>query len=245
MNGNERYERQVIIDGWGDDGQKKLKGSHVGIAGTGGLGSPAAIYLAAAGVGRLSICDYQDLEISNLNRQVLFTTEDAGESKVLAATRRLEALNPEIQVIPHNKTIDTGNISEIFGDCDLIVDCLDNPETRLVINQFCVERSVAFVHAGVREFYGQVMLISPPTTPCLACFFDVEGFESDGPIPICGSTAGVLGSLEANVALRWLLGMESGIEGVFFSVDLTSMEINRIEMAKNPDCRVCGTTSTE
>jgi molybdopterin/thiamine biosynthesis adenylyltransferase len=244
MNGNERYERQIIIDGWGDEGQKKLKGSHIGIAGTGGLGSPAAIYLAAAGVGRLSICDYQDLEISNLNRQVLYTTEDAGDSKVQAAARRLSALNPEIQLIPHNKLIDTGNISEIFGDCDLIVDCLDNPETRLVINRFCVERSIAFVHAGVREFYGQVMLITPPTTPCLACFFDAEGFENDGPIPICGSTAGVLGSLEANVALRWLLGMESGTEGVFFSVDLTSMEINRIEMAKNPDCRVCGTAAT-
>ena len=235
-----RYERQIIIDGWGTDGQEKLKESHVGIAGIGGLGSPAAIYLAAAGVGRLSICDYQDLEESNLNRQVLYITDDVGKSKVQAARHHLRALNPEIDVIAHEEHITSGNIADIFGDCNLIIDCLDNPETRLIINEYCVKRSIAFVHAGVREFYGQVMLINPPATPCLACFFDAGGFADDGPIPICGSTAGVLGSLEANLAQRWLMGMEKDNEGVFFSVDLTTMEINRIEMTKNPDCPVCG-----
>ena len=240
MSGTERYERQVIIDGWGTDGQKKLKESHVGIAGTGGLGSPATIYLASAGVGRLTICDYQDIEVSNLNRQVLFTTDDVGASKVHVARQRLLALNPDTQVIAHDEPISSDNIADIFGDCDLIVDCLDNPETRLIINEFCVKRSIAFVHAGVREFYGQVMLINPPATPCLACFFDSEGFADDGPIPICGSTAGVLGSLEVNMALRWLLGMEPENDSVFFSVDLTTVEINRIEMTKNPDCPICG-----
>jgi len=240
MNSSERYTRQLIIDGWGAEGQQKLKDSHIGIAGTGGLGSPVSVYLAAAGIGRISICDYQDIEISNLNRQVLYSTTDIGNSKAETAGRRLAALNPDIEIISHNRRLDAGNIPEIFGDCSLIVDCLDNPDTRLIINEFCVQHSITFVHAGVREFYGQVMLIVPPATPCLACFFDAAGFTDDGPIPICGSTAGVLGCLEANLALRWLLGLESENEGVFFSVDLTTMEISRIEMIKNPECRVCG-----
>lgn len=240
MISNERYERQEIIPDWGSAGQAKLRNSHIGIAGTGGLGSPASIYLAAAGVGRLTICDFQDVEVSNLNRQVLYTSDDVGKSKVQAASTRLSALNPDIEILSWNKAITRENVAEIFDGCSLVVDCLDNPETRLVINRYCVENTIAFVHAGVREFYGQVMLIVPPSTPCLACFFDAEGFKNEGPIPIAGSTAGVLGSLEANIAIQYLLGKGSGNEGVFFSVDLRAMEINRIEMTRNPDCPVCG-----
>lgn len=240
MSSTERYERQEIIPDWGPAGQAKLRASHIGIAGTGGLGSPASIYLAAAGVGRMTICDYQNIELSNLNRQVLYTSDDVGNSKVQVATRRLSALNPDIEIRPWDKAITGDNVGEIFAGCSLIVDCLDNPETRLILNQYCVENSIAFLHAGVREFFGQVMLIVPPSTPCLACFFDAEGFDNDGPIPIAGSTAGVIGSLEANMGIQYLLGMGHGNEGVFFSVDLTAMEIHRIEITRNPDCPVCG-----
>jgi adenylyltransferase/sulfurtransferase len=239
MISSERYERQVFIEGWGEEGQARLAGAHVGIAGVGGLGSPASTYIAAAGVGRITLCDFQGIELSNLNRQVLYVTDEIGKPKEAQAARRLSALNPEIEIITHDEPITNGNVAQIFSDCDIVVDCLDNPTTRLVLNRFCVDRFTPLVHAGVWEFYGQVMLIDPPKTSCLACFLSVENGE-EGPIPIAGTTAGVLGCMEANLVVRYLLGMTSDVAGAFISVDLTTMQSTRIAMVKNPACQVCG-----
>jgi len=239
MNKSERYERQLIIEGWGEKGQNRLSRAVVGVAGTGGLGSPACTYLTAAGVGTLKICDFQDVELSNLNRQILYNDGDIGLPKVVAAAERLSRLNPEIAVVPHNELITDDSVVRIFGNCDLIVDCLDNPETRHVINRFCVARGIPLVHAGVMEFYGQIMLVRPPKTACLGCFFPHESSEVT-PIPIFGATAGVLGAMEANLAIRCLLGMEEDSKGQLISVDLSTMEMMSIDIPKNPDCPVCG-----
>jgi adenylyltransferase/sulfurtransferase len=226
--------------GWGEEGQAWLADAHVGIAGTGGLGSPASMYIAAAGVGRITLCDSQKIELSNLNRQVLYDSDEIGKTKVVHAARRLSALNPEIEIFSLDEPIDDGNVARIFSDCDIVVDCLDNPTARLVLNRFCVDRFTPLVHAGVQEFYGQVMLIDPPKTSCLACFLSEDTREEE-PIPISGATAGVLGCMEANLTVLYLLGLASDVAGKYISVDLMAMESTRIEMPKNPACPVCGT----
>jgi len=238
----ERYARQVLIDGWGADGQERLARSSVAVVGLGGLGSPASLYLAAAGVGRLRLIDDQDVEESNLNRQVLYAAAEIGTPKAAAAARRLTALNPDIVVEAAAERLAPENAEELLGDVDLIVDGLDNPEARHIINRFCVARRSPFVHAGVRDFFGQLMLIHPPRTACLACFFP-DHLPDEGPLPIVGSSAGVLGSLEANLAIRCLVGLEGDAEGVLTYVDLASLETTRIAMPANPDCPVCGTST--
>ena len=239
MPDSERYERQIIMDGWGDAGQRKLAAAHVGIVGTGGLGSPVALYLAAAGVGTLTLCDNQEIELSNLNRQILYGTPDVGGRKVEVAARRLSDLNPDVDVRARHVRVTDDTVDDVLGDCTLIVDCLDNFETRFVINRFCVRRRLPMVHAGVREFYGQTMLINPPHTPCLACFLPSTD-AGDGPIPICGATAGVFGSMQASMALQWLIGLGRDTAGIFINVDLVDMQIHKVNMKKRVDCPVCG-----
>jgi molybdopterin/thiamine biosynthesis adenylyltransferase len=239
MSKSERYERQLIIEGWGDQGQNRLSRAVVGVAGIGGLGSPVCTYLAAAGVGTLEICDFQDVELSNLNRQILYNDSDIGSPKVVAAADRLSRMNPDIAVVPHHDLITDDSVDRVYGNCDLIVDCLDNPETRHVMNRYCVAHGIPLIHAGVMEFYGQIMLIRPPKTACLGCFFPHE-ISKETPIPIVGSTAGVMGAMEANLAIRYLLGMEEDSKGQLISVDLSTMEMMSIDIPRNPDCPVCG-----
>jgi len=234
----QRYNRQMILPSWGGEAQRFLKNSCVFIAGAGGLGSPVAIYLAAAGVGALRICDSGAVELSNLNRQILHGDDRIGKDKVFSAESTLKAINPSVRIIPLTETIQTDNIASLVGDARLIVDCLDNFETRYVLNEYAVRTGTALVHAGVNGFCGQIAFIHPPKTACLACLVP------EGPppeiFPILGATAGVLGCLEAMEALKYLTGTGELLTGRLLFFDGEAMQFQEASFDKDPECRVCG-----
>lgn len=233
----ERYRRQIAIPGWGEEGQKRLKQSTVFVAGAGGLGSPFLLYLSYAGVGSIRICDDGKLERSNLNRQILYGEDDLGTFKAAAAAKRLQNANPHLEVVPLTGRIDDDTVEDLVGDADLIVDCLDNFETRYVINRFSVRKGFPFIHAGVAGFSGQMLFVHPPETACLACVFP-EVPES-GMIPIAGATAGVMGSLEAVEAVRYLLGEEPAGKNRLLIWSGDDMVFDSIEIEKADACPVC------
>ncbi len=180
---NSRYFRQLILPEFGEKGQAKLKKSSVLIAGAGGLGSPAALYLAAAGVGRLIICDHDHVELSNLNRQILHGTSDIGNDKSESAKQSLSELNSEILVESHSLTLDQKSIRELATGVDLILDCLDNIKTRMVLNSFSIQQNIPIIHAGVDGWTGQITFLHPPETPCMACLFEDSSEDTRIPYP--------------------------------------------------------------
>jgi molybdopterin/thiamine biosynthesis adenylyltransferase len=234
----QRYDRQMILPSWGEEAQRFLKDSCVFVAGAGGLGSPVAIYLAAAGVGALRICDSGEVELSNLNRQILHGDDRIGEKKALSAERTLRAVNPSVRIIPLTETIEENNIASLVGDACLMVDCLDNFKTRYVLNDYAVKTGLPLVHAGVNGLCGQIAFIHPPETACLACLVP------EGPppeiFPILGATAGVLGCLEAMEALKYLTGTGELLKGRLLFCDGEAMQFQEVSFDTDPECRVCG-----
>jgi len=233
-----RYHRQMLIPGWGDEGQEKLKDATVFIAGAGGLGSPLSIYLAVAGVGTLRICDYGSPELSNLNRQILHDDTRIGRNKADSARETLTRLNPDITVIPLTEKITDETLEDLVGASDIIVDCLDNFDTRHVLNRFAVKHRRPMVHAGVYGMNGQMLFIQPPETPCLWCMH--AGSVQVSIFPIVGATAGVVGCMEAIETLKYLTGTGSNLKGCLLIWDGSTMEFTKIELQKLPDCPVCG-----
>ena len=240
MEAYERYTRQMDITGWGKEVQDKLSQSRVCIVGVGGLGSPVSLYLAAAGVGTIVLCDYQDVELSNLNRQILYSSDDIGSSKVKQARKRLVQLNPNITVEAFEALIDDGNAASLFDGADIIIDCLDSFEARFMLNRYSAKNGVPFVHAGITEFYGQLALLNPPHTPCLQCFISPEATKKGAPPPVLGATAGVLGSFQAVMALKALSGVFKTGDSLFYLIDLLNMSFEQVNLQKNPNCPVCG-----
>lgn len=236
-----RYNRQMILPSWGEESQRVLKDSCVFVAGAGGLGSPVAMYLAAAGVGALRICDSGTVELSNLNRQILHGDDRIGEEKTISAERTLKAVNPLVEVIPLCERIGADNISSLVGEARLMVDCLDNFQTRYILNEYAVKTGLPLVHAGVSGLCGQIAFIHPPETACLACLVP-EGPPSEI-FPILGATAGVLGCLEAMEALKYLTGTGELLEGRLLFCDGESMQFQEVSFDKDPKCRVCGSAA--
>lgn len=236
---HDRYDRQLSFEGWGAEGQERLAVSTVFVAGCGGLGSPVLLYLAAAGVGRLLLCDDGTLEGSNLNRQVLYGTADIGRPKAELALERLSALNPEIRITASTERIDERSISALARGADILVDCLDNYATRRVLNRFSVETGTPFVHAGVYGMAGQAAFISPPKTPCLACIIPDGMPEYETPPPVIGAAPGILGGIQAMEVLKYLTGIGDPLPGVlFWDGEAGTFETVRIE--RDPTCPVCG-----
>jgi adenylyltransferase/sulfurtransferase len=163
-----RYDRQILLPGWGEEGQCRLKDSTVFISGAGGLGSPASIYLAAAGVGRIRICDSGDLELSNLNRQILHSDPGIGKKKVLSAQERLKTVNPLIEVVPLSERIEAANVAELVGDAAIMLDCLDNYATRHVLNEHSVKTGIRSSSARSTDSAGRSPSSAPPTPPACA-----------------------------------------------------------------------------
>ena len=234
-----RYNRQIILPGWGEEGQAKLKQATVFIAGAGGLGSPVAIYLAAAGVGCLRICDCGEPELSNLNRQILHTDADIGKKKVQSAKETLAKINPHVEIVSLPEKIEHENIAQLIADAQILIDCLDNFATRYILNELAVKAGLPFIHAGVYGMSGQLTFIHTPETPCLQCMFPqappAETF------PVVGATPGIIGSLEALEALKYLIGKEESClkhKLLIFEGDIGTFTAIRIE--KNPACPVCG-----
>lgn len=233
-----RYHRQMIIDGWGVQGQEKLKRSVVFVAGAGGLGCAAMIYLVCAGVGTLRICDCDIVELSNLNRQFLHSHKDIGLSKVVSAEKALYKVNQKTTIVTLNRKIDRSSAKTLIRGTDLILDCLDNWETRFVLNEAAVSLRIPMIHAGVSGFRGNLAFLSPPETPCLACFYRHSTPKSIP--PIVGCTAGTLGAIQATEALKFLTGIGRVLKNHLLFFDGIHMKLEEMELQKNPDCPVCG-----
>lgn len=234
-----RYHRQIICQDWGEEGQEKVKNATVFIAGVGGLGGPVAIYLAVAGIGRLRICDNGSVEHSNLNRQILYNDGHLKQAKVVAATNVLSTLNPHIEVEYFQEKITPDSVHRLIGDSVLVMDCLDNFATRYILNDFALSRRLPLVHAGVEGLAGQITFIHTPETPCLRCIIP-EAPPPQEVFPIVGTTAGIIGCLEANEALKHITGIGSNLKGILMIWDGVDTNFHRIEIAKDPNCPACG-----
>lgn len=235
----ERYNRQIILPGWGEEGQRKLRKTTVFIAGAGGLGSAVALYLAAAGIGSIRICDSGRVEHSNLNRQILHTSDAVGEKKTDSAVRAVSQLNSHIQIEPLFGNIEKGTLSSLVGDANILIDCLDNFPARSILNEYAVGMRLPLIHAGVYGFSGQATFIHSPETPCLKCIFP----ETPQPavLPVVGTASGILGCIEAQEALKYLIGKGRLLKNRLLIWDGDGSSFEEIHVEKNPECEVCGT----
>lgn len=237
----ERYARQILVIG--GRGQRALKNGSVLIVGLGGLGSPAALYLAAAGVGRLGLIDSESVELSNLHRQILHTTPDLGRSKLESATEKLKALNPHIELIAHPERLTSRNALEILRDYDVIVDGSDNFPTRYLVNDACVLLKKPSVHGSVVGFEGQVTVFAPGG-PCYRCLYEkpppVGTVASCAEAGVFPTVAGLVGLIQANEALKLLVGIEPTLKGRLLLIDARALAFSEITVKRNLNCLVCG-----
>jgi molybdopterin-synthase adenylyltransferase len=232
------YARHMGMPSWGAAAQERLKESRVFVAGAGGLGSPVLYYLAAAGVGNLTLCDCDTIDISNLNRQILHSYDRIGEYKSDSAKKTITEINPFAVVTALRTKINEKNAVDLVADANIIIDCLDNFETRFMLNRVSVARGIPLLHAGVAEFRGQITLLKPPETPCLACIF--PNMKKKGINYIAGATPGVMGSLQALEAIKYLAGFEPALINRMLFFDGMTMRFETITLKRNPACRVCG-----
>jgi molybdopterin/thiamine biosynthesis adenylyltransferase len=233
-----RYHRQMLIEGWGEEGQLKLKSARVFIAGAGGLGSPVSIYLAVAGVGEVRLCDADTVELSNLNRQILHTDARIGEPKAVSAQKSLAELNPAIKAVTYSDYLDVNNIAEIIGRPDIVVDCLDNFETRYLLNTYCIEHRVPLVHGAISGLIGQLTFLSPLETPCLRCIFPEP--PPKGIFPVAGVTPGVIGCMQGMEVLKFLTGVGTPLKGRLLFFNGEEMAFDTVNVKRRPSCPDCG-----
>lgn len=234
----QRYKRQIDINGFGEQGQEKLKRSRAFVAGAGGLGSPVALYLAAAGIGTIRIVDTDKVENSNLNRQILHFTPDIGHKKIDSAAEKLKHLNTDINIEAIHEQMTAGNISKLISGCDLIVDAVDNLETRYILNQAAMENDLPLFHGAVAGFEGRVMTILPGKSACLMCLY--RGVSLVGKPPVIGVTPGVIGCIQATEVIKYLTGLGQLLTDRFLVYDGLNMRFTEIAVKRDPQCRHCG-----
>jgi molybdopterin/thiamine biosynthesis adenylyltransferase len=232
----ERYQRQLSVDGWN---QERLKSARVLVVGVGGLGGISAAYLAAAGIGYLRICDSDRVELSNLNRQILFTTEDIGKPKVALVAQRLSAQNPEIKIEAIADKLTETNASDLASECDLIIDGLDTHADRLKLNKASFDLNIPFIYGAIHEWLGHLSFFNPPKTACLACLMP-EKLHNPTPTPVVGALPGVIGSLQATLALRYLMTGEHPVSNALLIFRADTLTFETVTFEKRPGCRVCG-----
>jgi len=240
-----RYSRHLNLEGVGREGQEKLKNASVLIIGVGGLGSPVAMYLAAAGVGTLGLADGDVVEESNLQRQVLYSSEDAGRYKAERAAERIREQNPGIHVNVYRTRVDAENIREIIREYDFVVDGVDNFPSKFLINDACVIEKKPFCHGGVVQFHGQVMTYVPEQGPCYRCIF--EDVPPEGTVGNCselgvmGAMVGIIGTIQAMEALKYLLGTGELLTGTLLTVDGLTMNFRKVKFSHaRKGCPACG-----
>ena len=234
----ERYDRQIMIEAIGEKGQEKLQQAKVLIAGVGGLGSPIAIYLAAAGIGTLRLVDQDVVDRSNLNRQVLHWEEDLQRPKVVSAVEKLKRLNPHITVEALRQTITADNIVDLAKDMDAIVDAMDNLPIRYLLNRQAIRNNIPFFHGAVRGFEGRAMTVVPGKSACLRCMY--RGDIPKEKFPVIGVAPAVIGSIQATEVIKYLVGIETLLTNRLLVYDGLNMSFTEFKINKNPDCDHCG-----
>ncbi len=238
-----RYNRQIIMEGWGLEKQEKLKNSTVFIAGAGGLGSPVSIYLAVAGVGNIRICDFDSPDWSNLNRQILHNHERIGLNKALSAKETLIALNPHINVTAFTDRIVDENIDSLVGDSDLIIDCMDNFPTRYILNESAIRKNIPLIYGSIWGMEGRLSFINSPETPCLRCLFP-EPPPSEV-FPVVGATPGIIGCMQALEAIKFLTGIGNNLNGKLLFWDGKNANFKTFKALKDPECPTCSKDNTK
>ena len=242
-----RYARHIILPEVGGKGQEKLLNSKVLVIGAGGLGSPAILYLAAAGVGTIGIVDFDVVDLSNLQRQIIHNTERVGTSKVESARKTVEMLNPDVKVITYNTRISKENIMDIIKNYDVVLDGTDNFPTRFLINDACYFAGKPLVSAAMLRFEGQVSVFdfrNKEQSPCYRCLFPEP--PPPGLVPSCqeagilGSIGGIMGCIQATEAIKLILGIGEPLVGKLLIMDALSMDFRKVKLRKDPNCPLCG-----
>jgi molybdopterin/thiamine biosynthesis adenylyltransferase len=244
----ERYGRHLVIPDMGEEGQERLKRSSVLVVGTGGLGSPALFYLAAAGVGRLGLVDGDVVELSNLQRQILHATDDLGRPKTESAAVTLRALNPDVALDLHQTRLTPANARDLVSPYDVVIDAVDNFSSRYLLNDACVLERKVLVEGGILRFTGLVMTIRGGETTCYRCLFPREPGPQDAPTTaqagVFGPVPGVIGAVQAAEAIKVIGGFGRPLYGRLLQVDLGDTSFTEIEVSRDPACPVCGQRPT-
>lgn len=239
----ERYARHLVLKEIGGPGQQALMGANVAIIGAGGLGGPAGLYLAAAGVGRITLIDDDAVDISNLQRQIQFADADVGAPKTQAMARRMSGMNPDVKITSQTRRLDGQNAQELLGGHDLILDGTDSFETRFLVNNAALELGIPLISGAIGRFDGQVSLFcSDGISPCYQCLVPVkpEGIESCSEIGVIGALAGVVGSMMALEAIKHITGAGETLAGRLWIFDGLYAESRTVKLARDPDCPACG-----
>jgi adenylyltransferase/sulfurtransferase len=239
-----RYSRHLTLPQVGIEGQQRLREAAVLLVGAGGLGSPLALYLSAAGVGRIGLVDFDDVDATNLQRQVLYTTADVGRPKVELAARRIREINPDVGVDTHAVRFGVDNASDLVDAYDVVVDGTDNFPTRYLVNDACVLRGKPNVYGSIFRFEGQVSVFGAPGGPCYRCLYAEP--PRAGTVPSCaeggvlGVLPGIIGTLQATEAIKWILGLGNSLAGRLLLFDALEMRFRELGIRRDPACPVCG-----
>jgi molybdopterin/thiamine biosynthesis adenylyltransferase/rhodanese-related sulfurtransferase len=243
-----RYSRHLILPEVGMEGQQRLKAAKVLLVGTGGLGAPMALYLAAAGVGTLGLVDFDVVDASNLHRQVIHSTPDIGRPKLDSAADKLNALNPDVKIVKHNTMLTSANAMEILKDYDIVADGTDNFQTRYLVNDACVLSGKPNVYGSIFRFEGQASVFATEEGPCYRCLYPEP--PPPGLVPSCaeggvlGILPGLVGIIQASEVVKLILGKGEPLIGRLLLVDVLGMRFRELKLRKNPECPVCGTHPT-
>ena len=244
----ERYSRHIILPEVGGSGQQKMLEARVLLLGAGGLGSPAAYYLAAAGIGNLGIVDFDQVDLSNLQRQIIHSTERIGMLKTESAKKTIQALNPDVNVTLYNEKMDSSNIMSLIKDYDYVVDGSDNFPTRYLVNDACVMKNKTLIHGSIYRFEGQVTVFKPGDGPCYRCLYPEP--PPPGMVPNCqeggvlGVLAGVIGNLQVVEVLKLILGIGKPLVGKLLIYDALNTEFRSLRLRRDVNCPICGEKPT-
>lgn len=240
----ERYARHLILEGVGETGQQRLFAGSVLVIGAGGLGSPALFYLTAAGVGRVGIVDSDVVELSNLQRQILHSSDRLGWGKTYSAAASLKPLNPDTELCTYPVRMDSSNITELIAGYDFIIDATDNFESKFLINDACVAARKPYSHGGILRYKGQTMTVIPGESTCYRCIFPEEPGSEDGvacsKAGVLGVLPGIIGTLQATEAIKYLADVGDLLTGRLLTYDSAAMKFREIPLKRNPDCPACG-----
>lgn len=239
----QQYSREIILKQVGGKGLAKLLDSTVGIVGAGGLGCPASVMLATAGVGHLKVIDGDLVDVSNLPRQFLYGIGDVGKNKTTIMKQRLESLNPDVEVEAITGFLEKANVDSFLNDCDYVIDASDNFATKFLVNDACVAHDIPFVIAGVVQFVGQVLSVIPRKTACYRCVFpqpdEEDEMNSCSGAGVMGTMPAIAGNIQANEAILHLIGARSGLPGTLLLLDITTYDFQKIKVSRHGKCDAC------